>query len=495
MSGGERQRLGLARALLQGSRVLVLDDATSSLDTATEAQVSAALTAAAAGRTRLVVAHRAMTAARADVVAWLDAGRLRGFAPHGVLWADRSTARRSVTSHETVSSGVAPTEGPGARETHETVSSGVAPTEGPGAPETRETLPGLGVAGRRAARAAPPAGTACRLVGRGGAARARVRRLRRRRPRPRFLAGKPWTGLGWLGVYGAALLVKALATRRMFAPLADVVEPLRDLLVRHVVTGALAHATATDARPDAAGVARLTEQVEPVRGLVSALLRSVRQIGTTIVAAVVGLAFVAPLAVAVVVPPVLVTLVLFARLLGTLGARKRALLLAGEAISRETGRVLAGVRDVVACGAQDRAARVVGAAIDAEAHAARDLARAEARRLLVLAIGTRVPVVALLVATPWLRRHAGLSTGEIVGAVTYVAISLESALGSLVSVIGTWGVQLDATLARLAEAGPPAGADRPAWPAPAGYTLATDALTFGYGPLSEPIVDRLRNTQ
>ena len=86
-SGGELQRLGLARAIVHGGRVLVLDDATSSLDTATEARVCDALTTRLAGRTRLLVAHRAVTAARADLVAWLDGGRLRAVAPHAQLWA------------------------------------------------------------------------------------------------------------------------------------------------------------------------------------------------------------------------------------------------------------------------------------------------------------------------------------------------------------------------------------------------------------------------
>ncbi|MEV8509151.1 ABC transporter ATP-binding protein [Actinoplanes sp. NPDC051475] len=87
MSGGEVQRIGLARALAQGARVLVLDDATSSLDTVTEAQISAVLTDRLAGRTRIVVTHRPATAARADLVAWLDAGRLRAVGRHGDLWA------------------------------------------------------------------------------------------------------------------------------------------------------------------------------------------------------------------------------------------------------------------------------------------------------------------------------------------------------------------------------------------------------------------------
>jgi ATP-binding cassette subfamily B protein len=87
LSGGEEQRLGLARAL-RAERLLVLDDATSSLDTVTEYQVSQVLTGPADRRTRLVVTHRPATAARADLVAWLDRGRLRGCAPHAVLWAD-----------------------------------------------------------------------------------------------------------------------------------------------------------------------------------------------------------------------------------------------------------------------------------------------------------------------------------------------------------------------------------------------------------------------
>ena len=90
MSGGEVQRLGLARAFAHASeaRLLVLDDATSSLDTVTEMQVSRALTGELHGRTRLIVAHRARTAAGAQLVAWLDDGKLRALRPHHELWAD-----------------------------------------------------------------------------------------------------------------------------------------------------------------------------------------------------------------------------------------------------------------------------------------------------------------------------------------------------------------------------------------------------------------------
>jgi ATP-binding cassette subfamily B protein len=88
LSGGEFQRLGLARALARDARVLILDDATSSLDTATEAEITAALTARQPGRTRLIVTHRRATAARADLVAWLDDGGIRAIGRHDELWDD-----------------------------------------------------------------------------------------------------------------------------------------------------------------------------------------------------------------------------------------------------------------------------------------------------------------------------------------------------------------------------------------------------------------------
>lgn len=87
MSGGELQRLGLARAVLRRSRLIVLDDATSSLDTATEAAVAHGLRQAQSGRTSLVIARRVATAAQADLVAWLHKGRLRALAPHRLLWS------------------------------------------------------------------------------------------------------------------------------------------------------------------------------------------------------------------------------------------------------------------------------------------------------------------------------------------------------------------------------------------------------------------------
>ncbi|MFG2191398.1 ATP-binding cassette domain-containing protein [Streptomyces sp. NPDC048639] len=86
LSGGELQRLGLARAFAHAGRLLVLDDATSSLDSVTELEVGRALAREVRPGTRLVVAHRASSAARADLVAWLEEGRIRAVAPHETLW-------------------------------------------------------------------------------------------------------------------------------------------------------------------------------------------------------------------------------------------------------------------------------------------------------------------------------------------------------------------------------------------------------------------------
>nr|WP_235922209.1 ABC transporter ATP-binding protein [Lentzea tibetensis] len=86
LSGGEAQRLGLARAIVRDPRVLVLDDATASLDTVTESKVDQAIDSALPGRTRVVVTHRAATATRADVVVWMEDGHVRGTGTHDDLW-------------------------------------------------------------------------------------------------------------------------------------------------------------------------------------------------------------------------------------------------------------------------------------------------------------------------------------------------------------------------------------------------------------------------
>ncbi|HEX5307650.1 MAG TPA: ABC transporter ATP-binding protein, partial [Solirubrobacteraceae bacterium] len=76
LSGGQRQRIAIARALLANPRVLVLDDATSSVDASTEQSIKLALAEAMAGRTTFVIAHRLSTIALADQIVVLDHGRI-----------------------------------------------------------------------------------------------------------------------------------------------------------------------------------------------------------------------------------------------------------------------------------------------------------------------------------------------------------------------------------------------------------------------------------
>jgi ATP-binding cassette subfamily B protein len=87
LSGGQRQRVAIARALLADPRILILDDATSSVDATTESAIKTGLREAMSGRTTFIIAHRLSTVSLADEVIVMDAGRIVDRGTHEELLA------------------------------------------------------------------------------------------------------------------------------------------------------------------------------------------------------------------------------------------------------------------------------------------------------------------------------------------------------------------------------------------------------------------------
>lgn len=114
LSGGQRQRIALARAFLANPRILILDDSTSAIDSATEDEIQRAIRQAQQGRTVLLITHRLAQIRWADQILVLDGGRLVASGTHEELLRTSPHYRRIFARYEhtaTLSNLVRSTEG------------------------------------------------------------------------------------------------------------------------------------------------------------------------------------------------------------------------------------------------------------------------------------------------------------------------------------------------------------------------------------------------
>ncbi|GAA1905104.1 ABC transporter ATP-binding protein [Streptomyces durmitorensis] len=342
-----------------------------------------------------------------------------------------------------------------------------------------------------------------------------------------FLAGREAVGLGWLGAAGLGVVVAAYGTGRVYRAVADLVEPLRDTLVRQVVGRGLRDA-------DGASVSRLTQQVEIARDTFAGLVLVSRSFVFTAAGALIGLFSLAPLLLLVVAPPLVAGVALFVVSLRPLARRQERFLVADEGIAAQLGAVSPGLRDVAAAGAEQDVAEDLDRGVAAEYAAAGSLARWGVLRTAALATGGQLPLVLLLVTAPWLLDR-GVTPGALVGAIAYVTQALLPALHNLIHGLGASGSRLAIVLRRVTWTPPTAGAPaaaapdpvaggderradlarredaRPArddsvndggvapgaQPAPDGRpapALELSCVTFAYGPLAEPVVRDLSLT-
>ncbi|ADB31544.1 ABC transporter related protein [Kribbella flavida DSM 17836] len=298
-----------------------------------------------------------------------------------------------------------------------------------------------------------------------------------------FLGGRVETGLAWLGGLLAAAVLGAVGARQVYRRLGELVEPVRDDLVRKVVSGALRTACADGA------VARLNRQVEIVRDTFAGLVLVVRSFAVTVIGVVVGLLSLDPLVAALVVPPFLLGFLLSFGVLGLAATRVRASLRADEDLTTSAGMAFAGVRDVAATGAEGFAAGLVGVPIAAHAAAERSLAKVAALRTLCFAVGGWLPLVVLLAAAPWLTDR-GVSTGTLLGGMTYVLLGLQPALNTVMSALGDSGLRYVVTLGRVLDMSEVAE-PRSLGQLPTGHQVRLRRVSFAYGPDAAPVLHDL----
>ncbi|MGW6705208.1 ATP-binding cassette domain-containing protein [Streptomyces sp. NPDC054956] len=308
-----------------------------------------------------------------------------------------------------------------------------------------------------------------------------------------FLKHRPDIGVAWLAVLAALHLVRAVAERGMFDPMAAVIEPMRDRLTRRVVHNSLGQATTLDQPPDTSSVLRMTSQVDAVRNLTAALMRTARPLAITLLAALAGLAGLAPLLAVLVLVPLTTAIAVFLWTTRRLTALRRHALIAAEEVAGCAGEVLTAARDIAALGAERQAAALVEARSDEAVRTLVRVGRAASLRVTVILVGGYVPLVGLLLIGPRLIEQRAITTGALIGAATYVAGSVVPALQLMTSAVSGYWSQLGVLLHRLADAAPePPPAEAPVPPAPpadpATADLVVDRLDFAYGPGADPVL-------
>jgi ATP-binding cassette subfamily C protein len=314
-----------------------------------------------------------------------------------------------------------------------------------------------------------------------------------------FLQHRLLVGLGWLTLLALSVVAGGIAAGKVFRGLGAVVEPMRDDLARRVVAGSIARSTRLGVPVDHAGVARLTEQVEITREACASVLMLTQGFVVAAIGAVAGLLTLIPAALVLVVPPVVLGIGIFAAALPRMADRQLQSILADERAADSVAAVAAGIRDVVACGAEEPAARLVTRHVDDQAEATRHLARLTAVRSLAVATGGLLPAILILAAGGWLRSN-GATTGAILGALTYVLQGVQPALQQLVRNLGSNGVWLVSAMARIVEASADPHADsdehftaqlRAPHSRRRDSSICIRNLTFAYSATAAPVIQDL----
>ncbi|HEY4026456.1 MAG TPA: ABC transporter ATP-binding protein [Candidatus Dormibacteraeota bacterium] len=305
-----------------------------------------------------------------------------------------------------------------------------------------------------------------------------------------FIARHAGAGFAWLAVFALAAATSAVAGWRGYQPMARIVESFRDDLVGRVVGGALRRST-HHGPADTGAVSRITDQVEIVRETFAGLIMLICTFAFTAAGSLLGLFTLAPVAAVFVLPPVAVALALLLLMVRLSARRQRDAIFAGEAVAETASSVVSSLRDIVASGAEEEVAEQMDAPVGAQERAARALAQLGAARALTLAVGGWLPLLALLLAAPWLLRH-GTTAGTLLGMLAYVRGGLQPALHTLVNWVGGSGMLLGVTLERIAEvseeAPPGAALSRSRRTEVPGHGLELCGVTFSYGPNAEPVL-------